>query len=379
MLKIKEKVKVMVAFIKKYVPGWAFVFYILGLISLVLYLIMLNSTGFSDFFNINIASYYRAITAFLSGLVGISLAELMIYMLIPIFVMFFWAVIRYTRTEQNTRVARLFVSAFAIISLLATSFVFSHASGYRGSTLDERLGMEKDKVSAAQLKETAKYLAEKVSESSAEVDFIYGSHSVMPYGFDELNEKINDAYSSLCKEYDFILDFPSSIKPVMSSEVLSYAHILGIYTYYTGESNVNVNFPDFTLPFTCAHEMSHQRGFSREDEANFMAYLVCIRSDDPYIRYSGYYNMYEYVMNALYSADKSGYSEVYYSTTPQVRWEGTAYSRFYNKYRENTVANVSNKVNDGYLQSQGQSAGIKSYGLVVDLMVAYYENGVVEQ
>ena len=55
--------------------------------------------------------------------------------------------------------------------------------------------------------ETAKYLAEKVSESSAEVDFIYGSHSVMPYGFDELNEKINDAYSSLCKEYDFILDF----------------------------------------------------------------------------------------------------------------------------------------------------------------------------
>jgi hypothetical protein len=31
-------------------------------------------------------------------------------------------------------------------------------------------------------------------------------------------------------------------------------------------------------------------------------------------------------------------------------------------------------VNDTYLKSQNQKAGSKSYGLVVDLAVAYYKN-----
>lgn len=368
--KIAEKTK---SFYKNCVPKWTLFFYAMAVISLVLYIIMVNSVEFSDFFNENIAAYFRAFTALVSGIVGISLAELIIYMLIPIFVLFFINVIKSIRSNQDAKVARMYVAAFGVISIFASFFVFSLASGYRGSTLDQRLGMEKEKVSREELLEVAGYMAEQVSDCAKDVDFIYGSSSVMPYNFSEMTDKINEAYSRVCGEYDFILDFKSSIKPVVASEVLSYAHVLGIYTYYTGESNVNVNFPDYTLPFTCAHEMSHQRGFSREDEANFMAYLVCVASDDAYIRYSGYYNMYEYVMNALYSADQEGYAEVYYSVSQEVRWEGAAYREFYEKYRENKVADVSNKVNEGYLQSQGQTQGAKSYGLVVDLMVAYYK------
>ena len=367
--KIAENIK---KFFKNCVPRWAAVFYVMAAVSLVLYIVMVNSVEFSDFFNDNIAAYYRCITAFVSGLVGISIAEILIYMLIPIFVFFFIGIVRATKNGNDRRVARLFVSAFAIVSFFATSFVFSHAAGYRGSTLDKRLDIEKVAVNTHELVQTAEFLGRKVSECAEEVDFIYGSHSVMPYSFSQLNKKINEAYSKVADEHDFILDFKASVKPVVASKVLSYAHILGIYTYYTGESNVNMDFPDFTLPYTCAHEMSHQRGFAREDEANFMAYLVCISSDDPYIRYSGYYNMYEYVMNALYSANKEAYSRIYYTVASEkVRWETVAYSEFYEQYRENTVADVSNKVNDGYLQSQGQSEGVKSYGLVVDLMVSY--------
>ncbi len=363
------------AFIKEYIPIWAMVMYIIALISGILYIVMVNSIPFADFFNENIAAYYRAVTATVSGIVPFSIAELIIYMLIPILVLFMISVIINTRRENDKKVIRLFVSAFAIVSLFVSTFVFSHAAGYRGSTLDKRLEIEKKKVSKEELTLTAEYLAEMVSKSSKEVDFIYGSHSVMPYSFSEMEEKINRAYSKVCEDYDFILDFKSSVKPVVASKVLSYAHILGIYTYYTGESNINVDFPDFTLPYTAAHEMSHQRGFSREDEANFMAYLVCTSSEDAYIRYSGYYNMFEYVMNALYSADKKAYSRIFYSVADEVRWEITAYNKFYEQYRENVVADVSNTVNNGYLQSQGQSAGTKSYGLVVDLMVAYYKNG----
>ena len=48
-----------------------------------------------------------------------------------------------------------------------------------------------------------------------------------------------------------------------------------------------------------------------------------------------------------------------------------SFAKFFDKYRDNVAATVSNKVNDTYITSHGQEAGIKSYGLVVDLLCAY--------
>ena len=197
----------------------------------------------------------------------------------------------------------------------------------------------------------------------------------MPYGFDELNDKLNDAYASAAEEerFAFLFPFRSRLKPVMLlSKPMSYAHLLGMYSYYTGEANINMDFPDYTLPFTCAHEMSHQRGIAKEDEANFMAFLVCLESDDPYIRYSGYLGVYEYVINALYKADKDLYSELIGTLDRKIRYELIAYSDFFEKYRESTASKVTGTVNDTFLKSQGQQAGTLSYDLVTELAVAYY-------
>jgi hypothetical protein len=152
---------------------------------------------------------------------------------------------------------------------------------------------------------------------------------------------------------------------------MSDARITGIYSFFTGEANVNVEYPHYTLPFTAAHEMAHQRGIARENEANFIAFLVCIRSDDPYLRYSGYLNLYEYVASALYRADPQLYNDARSRLVTPVRQELRAYSTFFDKYRESTVSEVSGAINNSYLQLQG-TEGTRSYGLVVDLAVAYY-------
>ena len=56
----------------------------------------------------------------------------------------------------------------------------------------------------------------------------------------------------------------------------------------------------------------------------------------------------------------------------------TPISEFFEKYRDNTAADVSNAVNNTYLVLQG-TEGSKSYGMVVDLTVAYYKSlGLVE-
>ena len=51
----------------------------------------------------------------------------------------------------------------------------------------------------------------------------------------------------------------------------------------------------------------------------------------------------------------------------------SAYSKFFDKYRENIAEKVSDKVNDTFLTING-TEGVKSYGMVVDLAVAYYKD-----
>ena len=79
-------------------------------------------------------------------------------------------------------------------------------------------------------------------------------------------------------------------------------------------------------------------------------------------------------MNNLYSADKALWQRANAEMPKEVKWENAAYSGFFDKYRENVAEKVTTAVNNAYISSNNQPAGVKSYGLVVDLVVAYYRD-----
>ena len=54
-----------------------------------------------------------------------------------------------------------------------------------------------------------------------------------------------------------------------------------------------------------------------------------------------------------------------------------AYSEFFDKYRDAKAGEVSSAINNAYLVANGNPAGTKSYGLVVDLAVAYFEGMLI--
>ena len=193
----------------------------------------------------------------------------------------------------------------------------------------------------------------------------------MPFDFDGMNESLLQAYSRTADKYPFLQRLTSRVKPVLSSETMAYTHIAGVYTYMTGEANVNLVFPDYSLVFTAAHELAHQRGIARENEANFVAFLVCINADDAYLQYAGYMNMLEYLMNALAAADRDLFNDLLSACDKALLREIVAYNEIFEKYSDSVVGEISGAINDAYLQSQG-TPGARSYGMVVDLAVAYY-------
>ena len=353
-------------------PRICLVVYALTGVSLILYLLFRRNPAFSDAFNYSISAALRASLGILTTWIPLSLAELLLLLLpLWLFLLIRTASRHYVSSRHNATVYLGIL--LSILCTVAVLFVFTFAPGYYGRTLDEKLELPREKVSATELYDTAESLRAELVRLTPEIQFEEDGSSRMPYGREEMNRKLLHAYEKLSDKYDFIHSFPSRVKPVLLSEAMSYTHITGVYTFFTGEANLNVRFPDYTLPFTAAHELAHQRGIAREDEANFVAYLVCMESDDPYLRYSGTLSLYEYVASALYSADPTLYAQCNDLLPKEVHAEELAFSRFFDKYRENIVAEVSEATNNAYLQSQGAPEGTRSYNLVVDLAVAHYK------
>ncbi len=356
--------------VRRYFPLPCMIMIALAPIMGIIQLVMRQSVAFSDFLLQYISPFPRAALALITNIFPFSLAETFL-MASPILLTVIVIYIVKLQKKPFYQSVRLLCILLSVLSCAYTVFVIGFAPGYSASTLEDRLELDRKKVSAEELEQTARMLKEECEKLLDEIEFHYGSSSVMPYSLDEMNRLLGKAYEKVGEKYDFIFHFPSDVKYVVMSEAMSYTHITGVYSFFTGEANININFPDYSIPYTAAHEMSHQRGIAREDEANFMAYLVCIESDDVYIRYSGYMNLFEYVFNALYRANKQAYTDLWYDLDARLRSEIKAYNEFFDQYRENVVANVSDKVNNTFLQSNGQTEGTKSYGRVVDLAVAY--------
>ncbi len=355
--------------IGKYVPTPAIVIYVLALVSCGLYVSFILCPAFADAFNSSVSQLLRRVLAYISAPFPFSLAEALI-MLSPILIFIILRAVFGYMDRHEHGFSRTMSSLVAAVLLLASVFTLNFAAGYRGSTLDRKLGLSVGNVSADDLERTAKYVAGRINELSDGIGFA-DECSFRSMTHSETVRAVHDSYDTLAAEYDFIGNFKAPVKRLAVSNLMTYTHISGVYTYFTGEANLNTNYPEFVNVYTIAHEMAHQRGIARENEANFIAYLVCIGSDSTYMQYSGYMNMFEYLISALYETRPEDASALYSELDSRPLRDLTYYSRFFEKYSDSAASNVSEVINDTFLQSQG-TEGTRSYGMVVDLAVAYH-------
>ena len=141
---------------------------------------------------------------------------------------------------------------------------------------------------------------------------------------------------------------------------------------FTAESNVNTNNVGYDLPFVIAHENAHRYGVAPENEANFFAFYLLEDAADADLAYSVTMAALRYCQNALYAVDYDEFAEIYGTYHPLVAADMAAYSAHWKQY-EGKVAEVSEAVNNTSLVVQGQTDGVRSYGRVVDLMLAWYD------
>jgi len=356
--------------IKEAVPLYAYICAAIFLASAIIYLIMKQNVAFADFLNGTVSHGIRSVLALISSVVPFSIIE-MLLIISPVLVilMIFLAVRAAKRSPGHT--VRFVCAVLSVAFVVLSVFFIGYEPSFYGTSIEKNTGIARNKLSAEDLRDASVILQELAERELDSVWFVGSGASVCPYKFSELNDKMLDAYDAFCEKYGAYNNMSSKFKPVILSEPWTYTHISGMYSFITGEANINVNYPDFIMVTTVAHEMAHQRGIGKEDEADFTSFLVCTESDDPYIRYCGYVEMYRMVVGKLYGANKDYWTEVKRDEDKRITAELSAFSSFFDKYRENVAAKVSDTVNNAFIQSHNQPAGVKSYGLVTDLAVNY--------
>jgi hypothetical protein len=254
-----------------------------------------------------------------------------------------------------------------VAAALLWSFLFTFGLNYQRPLLFDLLKYERRTAGASELEALARSIVEGVNETYSEAH----ADGRRPPARDEIVNAVQESYDSVI---DFISLLPrgdfAPPKPVFSSEVLTRLGISGIYFPFTGEPNYNADIPDFQLPFSIAHELAHQRGVARESEANFVAYVVCIKSRDPFVRYSGYRNGLA-VLSELYRVEPEKARELSRQLVPGYREDSRRAALFWAK-AGGTAGALSRRVNDIYLRANRVKSGVDDYGNSTTLIIAYH-------
>ncbi|MDO4567948.1 MAG: DUF3810 domain-containing protein [Clostridia bacterium] len=316
-----------------------------------------------------LSSVLQTITAFLP----FSLAEfLIIIVVLGVSALIITLVVRLIM--RKTKPAR-FISALLTIAIVAgvmlNMFYVLWGFNYYSSTLDTKLELDVHPRSTEELQEVSFYLVGQANELRESVpvnaDGVY--ESVADYT--ELQRCVAASYAELAEAFPVFEGNVGNVKGVVFSRAMSYAGISGIYIPFTAEPNVNIDQPSLLILSSSAHEAAHQLGFARENEANFIAYLAGAHSNSTELRYSTTMLALINCTNKLYEADADMYFEVYAQYSDGLKKDLANYNEYWKQF-DGSVEEAFNDLNDNYLQFHNQESGVKSYGEMVDLLLAYY-------
>ena len=178
------------------------------------------------------------------------------------------------------------------------------------------------------------------------------------------------AYSHAKSRYSFLTYEVPSIKASFFSNIGHYFGFTGYYNPFSGEAQLKTTVPFFIKPFVVNHEIAHQLGYGKENEANFVAYLAGREAENTEVRYSIYFEMYQYAFSDLSRKDTVAAKQFQESLHPQVKKDMEAFSNYLYRTR-NFIEPVVSSFYDQFLKWNSQPKGKKTYNEVVTWLVAF--------
>ncbi len=308
---------------------------------------------------------------------GFVLGEVFFLLFVAYFVIWtFWYLLRsWRRQARFFHVIKLFfLHLLWVLSILFPIFLIVWGLNYQRMPLADTLGLDRRPAArTGELETIALQLINGVNTyyEQARAGQDWTGKSTLPMSIPKLNQSIEAAFQAeptlgAASQGGF-----TDPKPLRFSRITTLFGISGFYIAYTAEVAYNSEIPAVDLPMTIAHHKAHQRGYAREDEANFIGFLVCSKANDPYVRYSGYMHALR-LLEPMEKADRARYLDHLSRLTPGAQTDLRVRSDFWGSEKSTYLGPVSRRIFDMYLRANRVQGGVKNYDEDIYLMTSYF-------
>lgn len=144
----------------------------------------------------------------------------------------------------------------------------------------------------------------------------------------------------------------------------------GIYFPFVLEGHIDHGLHPIEKPYVLAHEMAHANAITNEGVANFIGFLTCIHSDDPFVQYSGWLEYENYLYRTLRRNHKEVLSIRSYYRPNIVLIDQRAIRKQLEKFPD-IMPKARDMMYNNYLKAQGISEGMASYAQIIQLCHSY--------
>jgi Protein of unknown function (DUF3810) len=310
----------------------------------------------------NITRFLRKITGWFQFSIGLFLLYFFVLCTICLFVKMLINLV-----QKKIKISAFFINVFCYISISYGIYMITWGLAYYRKSIAEIQYLDTKNIHFDEIKFLASSLIDLTNQTRLQIP----DNEARADNFDYLLSHATQGYLILEKESEDLKYSTPSVKISFEKTILSYLNTAGIYSFFSGEANINSNSTGFEVPFTLCHEMAHQLGFASEEEANYVSYLACINNPKPIFKYSAYAEALQYTLRNIYEQDSTLYFQMK-STIDTAVINDFNYSKAkWNKYQLPALRKVSSGIYDLFLKSNNQESGIKSYGLMVELLIAH--------
>ena len=321
-----------------------------------------------EYYSLGLYPIISKIMRFSLGFVPFSLGDFLYGVLIILLIA--WIV---RRVKQRFRNPKIWIpDSLAALSVIYFCFHLFWGFNYYRLPLHKSLEIENDYTTEKliTLTETLIEKSNQLHSQLAENDTVKVEYE---FSKKELFDITLQGYDHLQKDFPELNYKGEALKRSLYSLPLTYMGFNGYLNPITNEAQVNTIIVPYKIPTTASHEIGHQLGFAKENEANFIACLATMNHPDPYFRYSGFTFALSYCLSEIYRREPDRVKEMTAKMNPGILKNYREVDEFWRKHT-NPFEPIFHATYNRYLIVNNQSDGMKSYSYVVALLVNYFDD-----
>ena len=331
---------------------------LLLIILLIILSILKNNPEICEAMTRGFSRYYGAFFSKISGVIPFSLTELSFVLLVAgIIALLVFAIIGLVKKKYVSSINRA-IEIAALIFLSLDFYNLSCEFSYNRKELP--LPYYQERVMRTEHLPIFNYYADDINACIASLEFEESGEVKSNMSLNELTEEIKKSYQILA-DNDYFYNHFGSVKPMVSSFIYRELQITGVTYSPLAEANINILNTNTYLPLTVAHELAHTKGVMREDDANQVAFYVCLNSEHPYLRYSAYvtyfYSQFASMVSNYYLTEEE--MEEIHPIDKTLKKSISYEHEYWSKH--DLLGDIGEFFNDLYIKMSGVKEGTNSY------------------